>query len=330
MCNLRRFARGVIGIGALLALGAAGRADLVVAADGSGQYKTVQEAVAAAPPGTAEHPTVIRIKQGIYQERVYIPPEKPFLRMIGEDAAKTVLTHNLYASMPGEDGKPIGTFRTASTRVDADDFAAENMTFENSAGPVGQALAIRLEGDRIAFRNCRFLGWQDTILDNRGRHYYDRCSISGSVDFIFGAGTAVFDHCTLTEIRKTGGVLTAPSTPQDQPYGFVFLHCRLLAAPGVRTDSVGLMRPWRPYGQSAFLHCVMDAGIKPQGWEAWNGREKTCRALEYDSRTPEDKPVDVSGRSPWSRRLTEDEAARFTIEKVLGGWNPQTMGKERE
>ena len=110
---------------------------------------------------------------------------------MGEDAAKTILTFDLHANMTGTDGKPITTFRTPSTQIDADDVTLENITFQNSAGPVGQALAIRVDGDRIVFRRCRFLGWQDTILLNRGRQYFEDCYIEGHVDFIFGAATAV-------------------------------------------------------------------------------------------------------------------------------------------
>src|SRR5256885_15502417 len=144
--------------------------NLVVAADGSGQFKTVQEAINAVPQTTRfDNPAIIHIKPGIYKELIYTQHEKRFVHLVGEDPEKTVLTYNLNANMSGVDGKPIGTFRTPSTFIDADDFTVENITFENSAGPVGQALAIRVEGDRAVFRNCRFLGWQDTILINRGR-----------------------------------------------------------------------------------------------------------------------------------------------------------------
>jgi pectinesterase len=218
---------------------------LTVAADGSGQYKTVQEAVNAAPTGSPDHPTVIHVAPGIYKEILYAQREKRYVRLIGDDPdpSKTVISYGLYATMNGLDGKPIGTFRTATATIDADDFTVQNVTFENSAGPVGQALAVRLDGDRIAFKNCRFLGWQDTILDNRGRHYYDHCAITGAIDFIFGGGTSFYDHCDITELRDNGGDLTAPSTPQEQPYGLVFVGCQLKQGPNVKPSSTGLMRP---------------------------------------------------------------------------------------
>src|SRR5919107_250664 len=169
--------------------------ELVVAADGSAKYRTVQEAVMAVPAGTPDSPVIIRIKPGTYKELVYIQREKRFFKLVGEDAARTVITFDLNANLKGLDGKPIGTFRTPTAQIDADDFTAENVTFENSAGPLGQALAIRVDGDRAVFRNCRFLGWQDTIFINRGRQYFENCYVAGHVDFIFGAATAFFEHC---------------------------------------------------------------------------------------------------------------------------------------
>ena len=256
-----------------------GPSDSTVAADGSGQYKTVQEAVNAAPTGSPDHPTIIHLKPGTYKEIIYVQREKRYVRLIGDDPdpAKTVITYGLYANMKGLDGLPIGTFRTPTATIDADDFTVQNVTFENSAGPVGQALAVRLDGDRIKFQDCRFLGWQDTILDNRGRHYYDHCTVTGAVDFIFGGGTAFYDHCDITQLR--GGDLTAPSTPQEQPYGLVFVNCRLQKGPGVQPGVTGLMRPWRGYGMSAFIDCTLDDQINAAGWDAWSGRETTCRAL---------------------------------------------------
>ena len=164
------------------------KANAMVAADGSGQFKTVQEAITAAPQLSSPGPRwVIYVKAGTYKELIYAQREKRFVSLVGEDAAKTVITYGLYANVPGPDGKPIGTFRTPTALIDADDFTVENLTFENSAGLQGQALAIRVDGERVVFRHCRFLGWQDTILVNRGRHYFEDCYITGHVDFIFGA-----------------------------------------------------------------------------------------------------------------------------------------------
>ncbi len=276
----------------------------------------------AVPAGTADSPVVIRIKPGTYRELVYVQREKRFFRLVGEDASKTVITYNLNANLTGLDGKPIGTFRTPTAQIDADDFTAENVTFENSAGPVGQALAIRVDGDRAVFRNCRFLGWQDTIFLNRGRQYFENCYVEGHVDFIFGAAVAFFERCHIHALKD--GYLTAASTPDYEPYGFVFSRCKITgAAPTVRSY---LGRPWRAHSAVTFLDTEMSEVIRPEGWHNWNfpEREKTARYAEYGSTGPGAK---AAARVGWARRLTKAEAKAVTPERVLAGsdgWNPKT------
>jgi pectinesterase len=301
-------------------VGLAAATNLVVAADGGGQFKTVQEAVMAVPAGSAANPVFIHIKPGIYKELVYIQREKRFFHLLGESAEKTVLTFSLNANLPGLDGKPIGTFRTASTVVDADDFSAENITFENSAGPVGQALAVRVEGDRVSFRNCRFLGWQDTILDNRGRHYYQGCYIAGHVDFIFGGATAFFDKCHIHCLRE--GYITAASTPDNQPFGFVFSHCRITGEKPETKTYLG--RPWREFASTVFLDTEMSEVVRPEGWNNWKKpqAEKTTRYAEFNSIGP---GANAPARVKWASQLTPQEAKKYTRENVLRGnddWNP--------
>ena len=302
---------------------AAAQTTFVVAADGTGNFKTVQEAINAVPQTTRfDNPAIIHIKPGIYRELVYVQHEKRFVHLVGEDPEKTVLTYNLNANMIGPDGKPIGTFRTPSTFIDADDFTVENLTFENSAGPVGQALAIRLEGDRLVFRNCRFLGWQDTVLVNRGRQYFENCYISGHVDFIFGAASAWFENCHIHILRD--GYITAASTPPQQAFGFVFSHCKITAESSVLRTYLG--RPWRPYASTIFLNTEMSEVVRPEGWNNWNqpDRETTSRYAEFGSSGPGAKPNE---RVKWARRLTEAEAKSITIDRVLAGtdhWNPKT------
>jgi len=299
---------------------AGAQTELVVAADGSARYKTVQEAIAAAPTGTRANPVIIHIKPGIYKELIYVQREKRFVRLIGEDAARTVLTYGLHANMTGLDGKPIGTFRTPTAVIDADDFIVENITFENSAGPVGQALAIRIDGDRVAFRNCRFLGWQDTIFTNRGRHYFEDCYIEGHVDFIFGGSTAFFERCHIRCLKD--GYITAASTPDDHVYGFVFSNCKITGESNVKTY---LGRPWRSYSSVLFLNTDMSAVVRPEGWNNWNqpDREKTSRYGEFNS---SGLGANSNGRVAWARRQSATEARAITAEKVLGGfdrWNPR-------
>jgi pectinesterase len=257
----------------------------------------------------------------VYHELIYIQREKRFIHMLGEDPDKTILIWDLYAAMTNRDGKPIGTFRTPSTTVDADDFSAENLTFENGAGPKGQALAIRVDGDRNSFRNCRFIGWQDTILDNRGRHYYANCYITGSVDFIFGAGTSWFQDCAIH--CRTNGYITAASTPADQLFGFVFANCVITGETSVTRTFLG--RPWRPYASVTFLESKMSEVVRPEGWNNWRdtGREKTARYAEFNDTGP---GASALARCSWSKQLTPREAALITVENVLGGddhWKPE-------
>lgn len=297
---------------------AAEQPDAIVSPDGSAPFTTVQEAINKVPQTTtAENPWAILVKPGTYKELVHIQREKRFVRLIGEDPATTVITYNLFASMKGPDGKDIGTFRTPSVLIDADDFTVENLTLKNSAGPVGQALAVRVDGDRVTFRNCRFLGHQDTILLNRGRQYFENCTITGTVDFIFGGATAWFERCTLNCLRD--GYITAASTPAEAPYGFVFSNCSITAAnPGLK---VYLGRPWRPFASTLFLNTRMEDCIRPEGWHNWGqpDREKTTRYSEFNSTGP---GADTSARVSWTRKTDPSQAADLKPEKVLSGWLP--------
>ena len=289
--------------------------NIIVAADGSGQFTSVQDAIMAVPSGTATNPVVIHIRPGVYRELIYVQHEKSFFRLIGDDAAKTIITFNLYAGMTNVDGKPLGTFKTPTATIDADNFTAENLTFQNSAGPVGQALALRVDGDRAAFRHCRFLGWQDTILLNRGHQYFDDCYIAGHVDFIFGAATAWFENCQIHCLRS--GYITAASTPQDQPCGFVFSRCQITGEPGAKTF---LGRPWRLYASVTWLNCQMSDVVRPEGWFDWKKPEAhtTARYAEFNSTGPGANP---QSRVPWSKQLTANQAQAITKENVLGSNN---------
>lgn len=303
----------------ILASTSLAQTNLFVAANGNAQFKSVQAAIMAVPSGSREHPVIIHIAPGTYKELIYIQREKTFFRLVGENPTNTILTFDLYAGITNAEGKPIGTFKTPSTTIDADDFSAENLTFENSAGPIGQALAIRVDGDRAAFRNCRFLGWQDTILLNRGRQYFENCYIQGHVDFIFGAATAWFERCRIHCLRS--GYITAASTPADSPFGFVFSNCKIDGEPGVKTF---LGRPWRLYASTIYLNCEMSDVVRPEGWNDWKKPEahQTARYAEYKSTGQGANP---DARPDWTKQLTKDEARKITVESVLGGldgWDP--------
>lgn len=298
--------------------------EVVVAQDGSGQFTNVQAAIMSVPMGYATNPVVIRIKPGVYKEQLYIQREKRFFHLRGEAATNTVLTFDLNANLKGLDGKPIGTFRTPSIYIDAEDFTAENLTFENSAGPVGQALAIRVDGDRAVFRNCRFLGWQDTILVNRGRHYFENCYIEGHVDFIFGGATCWFERCQIHCLKN--GYITAASTPDTNQFGYVFNHCEITGAADAKTY---LGRPWRDFAATIYLNTKMDEVVRPEGWHNWGKveKEKTTRYAEFGSTGAGASPA---ARVKWAKELTPAEAEKITVPAVLSGadnWNPLTQGK---
>ncbi|HKV98556.1 MAG TPA: pectate lyase [Vicinamibacterales bacterium] len=297
------------------------RPDAVVASDGSAQYRTVQEAINAAPQSTdANHRWVIFIKAGTYHELVYVQREKRFVALVGEDPARTIITYGLKASDAGLDGQPIGTFRTPTMYVDADDFSAENLTIQNDAGPVGQALAIRVDGDRVVLRNCRFLGWQDTMLLDRGRQYIEDAFIAGHVDFIFGGATAFFERAHVHAWRD--GYLTAASTPAEQPFGFVFANGQITAdSPNVKTY---LGRPWRDFAQVTFLNTRMTDVIRPAGWHNWDRpeRERTARFSEFGSTGP---GASATERVAWAKPLSAADVQAITVIRVLAGsdgWDP--------
>jgi pectinesterase len=311
-------------VAACLILYACSRAappNATVAVDGSGDYTSVRAALDAAPQICKDDRRrwTILVKAGTYRELVSAQREKRFVSLVGEDAQKTTISYDLFANVPGPDGKPIGTFRTPTLSIDADDFTLENLTIANTAGPKGQAVALRLDGDRIAVRHCRLIGWQDTLLVNRGRHYFQDCTIAGAVDFIFGGATDWFEACHIDAAGS--GYLTAASTPDFQPFGYVFDHCDITAAANVQTY---LGRPWRDYAKVVFLHTAMCDAIRPEGWNNWNKpiAEKTATFGEFDSTGP---GAPSGQRVNWAKQLTPEAAGKYTVKNVLGGtdgWNP--------
>lgn len=295
--------------------------NFVVAQDGSGDFTTVQAAINAVPDYRKAGPTRIYIKKGIYKEKIVIAESKQGVQLIGEDGA--VLTYDDYAQKPNIFGEGKGTSGSGSIYIFGPDFMAENITFENTSGPVGQAVACHVAGDRAVFRRCRFLGFQDTLytFGENTREYYEDCYIEGTVDFIFGKATAVFNRCELRS-KRTGGFLTAPATPQGCNYGYVFYDCKLTADEDVEAGSVWLSRPWRPYGKTVFIRCEMGQHIRPEGWNNWGktDNERTAYYAEYQCYG---KGADTSRRVAWSHQLKDANAYVMTnILKGADGWNP--------
>ena len=304
----------------------------VIYEDGSGTQTNLQAAINAAPDDGTNVFSIL-IHPGTYQCQFIVPKEKRHLKFVGVDVDTTILTYSLNQNeSPSPDGRPI--YNNAGTVVLGDDFSAENITFQNTSGDHGQALALRVDGDREVFNHCRFLGWQDTLLANNGRDYFTNCYIAGRVDFIYGSAASVFDHCEIHS--KNGGHITAANTPKEKPFGFVFMNCNLTGdsqpwvSPGgvpANTNSpptADLGRPWRPYASVTYLNCEMGDHIKPEGWNNWRNptNELTARYAEYNSTGPGANP---DKRFKWAKQLTKEEAEKITIECVLGGsdnWNP--------
>ncbi|AKD03741.1 pectinesterase family protein [Pontibacter korlensis] len=293
--------------------------DFVVAKDGSGDFKTVQEAIDAVPDFRKKE-TTIYIKNGSYKEKLVLPASKTLVKFIGEDVKKTILTNDDYASKKNRFGEEMGTTGSSSFFIFGDDFSAENITFENSAGPVGQAVAVRIDGDKVMFTNCRFLGNQDTLYPHgeKSRQYYKDCYIEGTTDFIFGWSTAVFENCEIY-CKEGGSYITAASTLAETPYGFVFLNCRITG--NTPENSYYLGRPWRPYAKTVFINTYMGNMIKPEGWHNWNkpDAEKTSYYAEYNSKGPGANP---KARVAWSHQLSKEQASKYTLENIFNGWIP--------
>ena len=285
--------------------------DLYVAADGSAEYTSIQAAIDATkafPDGRI----TIHVGNGVYREKVKVHAWNDRVTLRGESADSTIIRYGDYF-----DGIARGrnsTFHTATLLVQGDDFRAENLTVENTAGPVGQAVAVAVEADRATFDGCRFLGHQDTLYAGgaNARQYYRDCYIAGTTDFIFGAATAFFEDCTVHS--RADSYITAASTPAGRAYGFVFRDCRLTADPGV--TEVYLGRPWRDYAKTVFINCEMDDHVLPVGWDNWDtpARESSTYYAEYGSTGPGAAP---DARAPWSHRLPTAQAARYTRTEVL-------------
>ena len=290
--------------------------DLVVAQDGSGDHTTVQAAVDAArafPYGRVS----IFVKDGVYSERVVVPSWNQRVTLVGESVERTILTHGAHFDAVARGRN--STFYTATLQVSGDDFHAQNLTVVNSAGPIGQALAIYVDADRAVFENCRFVGHQDTIYaaGDGHRQYFRDCYVEGTTDFIFGGATAVFEGCHLH--AKADSYITAASTPEGVPFGFVFLNCLVTAQPGV--EGVYLGRPWRDHAKTVFLRSTLDLPVARAGWHNWS-RPETEATVLYAEYANTGRGADRSGRVGWSRELTGGEAVHYAPAEIFASVAP--------
>lgn len=289
---------------------------IVVSRDGTGDFHTLQEAIES-PRAFMDFTVTVYIKNGIYKEKVIIPSWLEHIDIVGEDRDKTIITYDDHANI-----NKMGTFRTYTVKVEGSNITFRNLTIENNAAQLGQAVALHTEGDCLRFINCRILGNQDTIYTGTkfARLYFKDCYIDGTTDFIFGPSTALFEDCVIHSKRNS--YITAASTPKEAKYGYIFRHCRLTAEPGV--DKVYLGRPWRPYAYTLFIECELGKHIVPAGWHNWGkqSNEETARYREYKNTG---EGANVFKRVSWSKQLTKKEVDELTVENIFcihNTWNP--------
>lgn len=288
--------------------------EIYVAKDSTGDYTSIQAAIDA----TKAFPNVpikIFIKEGVYQEKVRVYAWNTRLSLIGDKNGATIITND--DSFKSVDLGRNSTFHTYTLKVEAADFYGSDLIIENSAGRVGQAVALHTEADRVFFENCQFIGHQDTMYlsGERDRQYFKNCTVIGTTDFIFGSATAIFDHCLIQSSKSS--YITAASTPADVDFGFVFMHCKL-SGEGLEKGSVYLGRPWRDYAKTVFIACEMGEHIHSKGWKEWNSDGQTYYA-EFESFGPGGQ---ADERVDWSVQLTKKEARKYTIENIFKSWLP--------
>ena len=325
---MKKFMTLLLAFASTLAVSAASKYDnpdtIVVARDGTGQFRTIGDAVEVCRAFMDYH-KVIYVKKGTYKEKVIVPSFLTNIEICGEDRDETVITFDDHAniadtSVPGK--RTLGTFRTYTLKIEGNDITLKNITIENAAAKLGQAVALHTEGDRLVFVNCRFLGNQDTVYTGvaNTRLYFKDCYIEGTTDFIFGPSTAWFEQCTIKS--KQNSYVTAASTPADVKYGYVFNKCNLIADPVAEKCYLG--RPWRPYAYTLFMNCKLGKHIRPEGWHNWGKttNEQTARYLEYNNTG---EGAATAGRAAWTKQLTKKEAQKITLEEVFAqktNWIP--------
>lgn len=279
-----------------------------VAKDGSGDFKYIQDAIDAMRVYPLARITLY-IKNGVYNEKINLPETNVDVTFIGENVDSTIIIFNDYSGR----GK-LTTFTSYTAKISGNRFVAENITFVNNAGSVGQAVALYVDADKAVFKNCKFLGDQDTIFASgeTSRQYFKDCYIEGTTDFIFGPSTALFDDCIIH--AKVNSFITAANTPKEKKFGFVFLNCTVTVDSSVTEEYLG--RPWRAYAKTVFINCTLPKQIIPAGWSNWDNpdNEKTVFYAEYKNKGA---GADMSQRAKWSKQLTDAEAKEYTVENIF-------------
>jgi len=300
---------------------------ILVAKDGSGEFTSIQKAINSIRdlgPGEA----LIKIKSGIYNEKIVIPSSKHLITIEGENKENTIITNDDFSGKLNPiTNEKLTTFDSYTVFVSGDDVKISNLTIQNSSCNQGQAVSLHVEGDRFVMKNSKILGCQDTLYaaKDNSRQYYENCYIEGTTDFIFGQATAVFKNCEIKSLADS--YITAAATSKENEFGFVFFDCHLTAKEGV--SKVFLGRPWRPFAKTVFINTTMESHILPEGWNPWRGdkmfpdKEKTAFYAEFGSKgggANSDKRVE------WSHQLSKKELKKYKIENIFkktGDWIPK-------
>lgn len=284
---------------------------ITVAADGSGDYSSIQSAINDTKSFPDQKITIF-IKKGIYREKVRIYPWNTNLQLIGADQDSTIIIWDDHFKKINQGRN--STFQTYTVSVEANDCVLSNLTIRNSAGPIGQAIALSVSGDRIVIKQCILLGNQDTVYctGEGNRQYFSDCYIEGTTDYIFGNAIVFLEKCQLHSLSNS--FITAASTTINQDYGFVFRQCKLTAAEGV--DRVYLGRPWRTFAKTVFISCDYGSHILAEGWNDW-GKESNQKTAYYGEYAP---GYDLKNRVSWSKKITKKEANRYTSARVFRDW----------
>ncbi|KAF0906742.1 hypothetical protein E2562_012558 [Oryza meyeriana var. granulata] len=272
---------------------------------GKGDHRRIQDAIDAAPANGSAG-TIIRIKPGVYREKIVV--DRPYVTLTGTSASSTVITWN--ESWVSDESPTVSLL--------ASDFVAKRLTFQNTFGNTAPAVAVRVAGDRAAFYGCRFVSFQDTLLDERGRHYYRGCYVQGATDFIFGNGRALFDKCHLhsTSPVGAGGAFTAQQrSSESEDTGYSFVGCKLT---GLGAGTAILGRPWGPYSRVVFALTYISSTVRPQGWDDWGDLAKQ-RTVFYGQYQCYGDGSKTSGRVAWSHDLMQAEAAPFITKAWVDG-----------
>ncbi|XP_042519006.1 pectinesterase QRT1 [Macadamia integrifolia] len=291
---------------------------IVVSKDGTGDSVTVQGAIDMVNDYNTKRVKIL-ILSGVYRERVFVPRTKPYISLIGKQRSRTVISWHAKASDKNPNGQDIGTYDTATVAVESDYFCATEITFENTVvaapGKEGnQAVALRVSGDKSMFFRIRVLGSQDTLLDDRGTHYYYQCYIQGAVDFIFGEARSLYQDCTIHSTAEQFGAIAASHRNfENEQAGFSFVNCRVKG-----TGSIYLGRAWGRYSRAIYSYCDLDGIINPMGWSDWGdpSRRRTVQFGEYKCRG---KGANPSGRVPWFKTYSYEQARPFLNRTYLDG-----------